>query len=377
MNLTLAETPLHGWHTAHGAKMAEFGGWSMPIQYGSIVDEHHATRRAAGLFDISHMGRLIFRGDAAGPFLDHLLTRPVSQLGVGRVRYALLTNARGGTIDDVLVSRLEDSEGPFFLMVVNAGNLQKVTAWIESNRSECADADKEGSLEFEDRTLQQAMLAVQGPRAGEVLAEVCSADLAGMGYYTAQCTEIDAKEGIVSRTGYTGEDGWELIVPATHAETLWNRLAQVAGQLGGTCVGLAARDTLRLEAAMPLYGHELDEDISPLQAGLEFAVQLEGGSFVGRDALVQVAEQQDYRRRVGLVSSGRRAPREGYPVLVSGRGIGSITSGTHSPTLGVPIAMAYVDREFADVGTEVSIDMRGREERAEVVELPFYRRGDT
>ena len=375
MNLTLAETPLHGWHTAHGAKMAEFGGWSMPIQYGSIVDEHHATRRAVGLFDISHMGRLVFRGDAAGPFLDHLLTRPVSQLGVGRVRYALLTNAQGGTIDDVLVSRLEDREGPFFLMVVNAGNLQKVTAWIESNRSEYAD--KEGSPEFEDRTLQQAMLAVQGPQAGKVLAEVCDGDLAGMGYYTAQCTEIDAKEGIVSRTGYTGEDGWELVVPAAHAETLWKRLFQVAGQLGGTCVGLAARDTLRLEAAMPLYGHELDEDISPLQAGLGFAVQLEGNSFVGRDAMVQVAKQQDYQCRVGLVSSGRRAPREGYPVLVSGRRIGSVTSGTHSPTLGLPIAMAYVDREFSDVGTEVSIDMRGREERAEVVELPFYRRGDT
>ena len=354
--------------------MAEFGGWSMPIQYGSIVGEHQATRQAVGLFDISHMGRLSFRGDAAGPFLDRLLSRPVSQLAEGRVRYALLTNPQGGTIDDVLVTHLVDQEGPLFLMVVNASNLQKVLGWLDRCCKETSSAD--GNLMLEDQTLQQSMLAVQGPGAAEILGEVCQFDPTEMGYYSARFALIDGGEGVVSRTGYTGEDGWELVIPASHAETLWQRLFESSQRIGGTSVGLAARDTLRLEAAMPLYGHELSEEISPLQAGLDFAVQLENHEFVGRDALLQLAERADYPQRVGLVTAGRRAPREGYPLQAAGRVIGAVTSGTHSPTLGLPIAMGYVDREFAAVGSEILIDMRGREERAEVVELPFYRRQD-
>ncbi len=372
MTSTLTQTPLHAWHTARGAKMAEFGGWSMPIQYGSIVGEHRATRTGAGIFDISHMGRFIFRGSAAGDFLDRLLSRPVADLEEGRVRYALMTNHEGGTVDDVLVTHLRNAEGPFFLVVVNAGNADKVLRWLDERQQafDLTDAD----LIREDVTHQQSMLAVQGPRSAEVLTTVCGTDFSAMTYYTATHATVDTSPAIVSRTGYTGEDGWELIVPAEVAESLWQKLLESCEQVGGTCVGLAARDTLRLEAAMPLYGHELSEEISPLQAGLEFAVKLEGREFVGRDALVQLATREHLPRRIGLVGHGRRAPRDGYQICSGGRLIGHVSSGTHSPTLDRPIAMGYVEPEFATVGTAVSIDMRGREEAAEVVALPFYKR---
>ena len=372
MTSTLIQTPLHAWHAAHGAKMAEFGGWSMPIQYGSIVSEHRATRAVVGVFDISHMGRLIFRGTAAGNFLDRLLSRPVANLKEERVRYALMTNHEGGTVDDVLVTHLSDIEGPFFLMVVNAGNLQKVLRWLDDRQQEfnLVEAD----LSWEDITHEQSMFAIQGPRSAEILAEVCDTDLSAMPYYTATQMSVDATEGIVSRTGYTGEDGWELIVPAEIAEPLWEKLFAGCEQIGGTCVGLAARDTLRLEAAMPLYGHELSEEISPLQAGLDFAVKLEDHKFVGREALLGLKEHGSFPRRIGLVCHGRRAPRDGYSICSDGRPIGRVSSGTHSPTLDRPIAMGFVEPEFGVVGTEVSIDMRGREEVAEVVALPFYKR---
>jgi len=352
--------------------MAEFGGWSMPIQYGSIVDEHVATRTAVGLFDISHMGRLEFRGTAAGPFLDRLLTRPVSNLAEGRVRYALLTNSHGGTIDDVLVTHLADEKGPLFLMVVNAGNLQKVLAWLGDCRK--AFSFGEADLEVQDQTYRQAMFAIQGPQAGGIMTSVCDVQPTEMKYYSACFAQIDACAGVVSRTGYTGEEGWELVVPAAAAENLWCRLFEKCQQLGGTSIGLAARDTLRLEAAMPLYGHELSEDISPLQAGLDFAVELENPQFVGGDALLQLAATGTFPRRVGLATAGRRVPRAGYPILAGGRVVGAVTSGTHSPTLGRPIAMGYVEAAFTKAGSAVTIDMRGREEAAEVVELPFYRR---
>ncbi len=345
----------------------------MPIQYGSIVDEHLATRTRVGLFDISHMGRLVFRGSAAGSFLDRLLSRPVSSLAEGRARYALLTNQQGGTVDDELVTHLRDSKGPFFLMVVNAGNLQKVLAWLDAHRKEFVGNPVDVALE--DQTNQQSMFAVQGPRSEEVVREICGLDIGQMGYYTAQLTTFDAHQGVLSRTGYTGEDGWELIVPAPAAEALWKKLFACCEQIGGTSVGLAARDTLRLEAAMPLYGHELSEEISPLQAGLEFAVNLEDGhEFVGRDSLQRFKAEGMLPHRIGLVTQGRRVPRYGYPIRVGGHLVGNVSSGTYSPTLNKPIAMGYVEKEYAAVGTEVFIDMRGREEAAQVVALPFYKR---
>jgi aminomethyltransferase len=368
MTQTLAQTPLHGWHVEHGGRMVEFAGWSMPVQYGSIFEEHQATRAAVGLFDISHMGRLRLEGVGAAEFLDTLLTRRVCDMPLGRVHYALLTNEQGGTIDDVLVSHLADEKGAFYLLVVNASNRQKVLEWFAIHLESYPD------VRLVDQTFEQAMVAVQGPRAWEAVAPLCDFDPREMKYYTGRSGQLGPLPGIVSRTGYTGEDGWELVVPATAIEQVWDQLDASSRRLGGAAVGLAARDTLRLEAAMPLYGHELSESISPLQAGLDFAVDFEGRTFVGREALLEIKHDESLPRRVGLVTTGRRVPREGYPIQAAGRVVGEVTSGTFSPTLGKPIAMGYVAPPLERGESEWTIELRGRIEAARIVPLPFYRR---
>jgi aminomethyltransferase len=353
--------------------MVDFFGWLMPVQYTSIVDEHRATRTSAGLFDISHMGRFRFDGPGAGSFLDRLLTRRVADMSLGSVRYSLMTNINGGVLDDVLLYVLDGRHGPFHLLVVNAGNRQKISNWIQTHISNQGGADGSG-VEFTDETTASAMIAVQGPAASAAVVSVVDAKLTELAYYTAACADVAGYPGIVSRTGYTGEDGYELIVPAPAAEEVWQTVL-TAGQAGGALpVGLGARDTLRLEAAMPLYGHELSEAIDPYQAGLGFAVQLKDRQFVGRDALVQLRQRSDLPRRVGLELAGRRVPRQGYPVVVHGEPVGEVTSGTFSPTLERPIAMAYVRPEIAAMQTQVEVDIRGRMEPARIVSLPFYHR---
>jgi aminomethyltransferase len=369
MTGSLAHTPLHAWHAAHGGRLVDFAGWSMPVQYGSIVAEHRATRSAAGVFDVSHMGRVWFEGAASRELLERLLTRQVADLPVGAVRYALLTRDDGGILDDVLVSRLADRGGePVLMLVVNASNRGKVLDWLESHRGLAP-----GST-FDDRTQATAMLAVQGPAAGELLAPLIDADLASMKYYRLIEARVGGSAGVISRTGYTGEDGWELVVPAERAAGLWERLMERGQPLGALPAGLGARDTLRLEAGMPLYGHELSEAIDPIQAGLAFAVDLAGRDFPGRSALAARRAQGPQQRRVGLVLSGGRAPREGYPVVLGERTVGQVTSGTHAPTLDRPIAMAYVAAEWSAAGQRLEVEIRGRRAEAEVVKLPFYRR---
>src|SRR5688572_17910048 len=255
MTTTLARTPLHDWHAAHGGRMVEFGGWSMPVQYTSIVAEHLATRSAVGLFDISHMGRLRFDGPEAARFLDGLVTRRVADLAPGQIRYALITNEAGGILDDVLVYRLADAAGgTYHLMVVNASNRPKIIAWIEAQQAKAAL-----DFSFTDLTTQWAMIAVQGPKALSAAQPMIDAELAAMKYSTGTETRICGHGGIVSRTGYTGEDGCELIVGANIAPRVWQAMLEAAQPVGGLPCGLGARDTLRLEAAMPLYGHELTE----------------------------------------------------------------------------------------------------------------------
>jgi aminomethyltransferase len=368
MTTALAQTPLHQWHAAHGGRMVEFGGWSMPVQYGSIVEEHHATRRAAGLFDISHMGRLRFDGDDAGRFLDTLVTRRVDNLRPGRIRYGVVCNDDGGCLDDVLVYRLDDDGGPYHLMVVNASNREKILGWIERH------IDGFGDVQFEDLTLTRAMIAVQGPRALGLVTPLLQFDPAELKYYTGRESTIGSTRGIVSRTGYTGEDGCELIVPADFATELWQTLLDTGESVGAAPVGLGARDTLRLEAAMPLYGHELTEEITPVQAGLGFAIDLEDRKFHGREALIQAQGDRELPQRVGLVCSGRRVPREDYLILSEENEVGHVTSGTFSPTLESPIAMGYVSPDSSRPGTELCVQVRGRGEAARVVELPFYKR---
>ncbi len=349
--------------------MVDFAGWSMPVQYTSIVKEHTTTRSAAALFDISHMGRFRFDGDDAAALLDRLVTRRILGLGRGKIRYGLVTNEAGGILDDVLVYHLADElDQPFHLLVVNAGNRMKILQWLEPLLHDVKD------VVFHDRTLDTSMIAVQGPNALAVAQPIVANTLEEMAYYTGVVTSIGETVGIVSRTGYTGEDGCELIVPAVDSQRIWEQLLKQGEQHGARPAGLGARDTLRLEAAMPLYGHELTEDINPYQAGLNFAVQLKDRDFIGRDALEKLKADTSQQVRVGLELNGRRIPREGYSILVEDDKVGTVTSGTFSPTLQRPIAMGYVDSAMAANDTQLTIDIRGRREPACVVKLPFYTR---
>jgi aminomethyltransferase len=380
----LKKTPLADWHSAHGGRMVDFAGWSMPVQYGSIVEEHLATRRACGLFDVSHMGRLRFDGPGAAALLDRLLTRTVVGMEPGKIRYSLVCNERGGILDDVLVYHLQEHGGGLYhLLVVNASNRDKIVNWI---REQVRPGEASW---FDDLTEKTAMIAVQGPAALRIVEPLVGADLGGLAYYCGTETTICGHAGIASRTGYTGEDGCELIVPAAAALEVWEKILMHGKEAGATATGLGARDTLRLEAGMPLYGHELSEEINPIQAGLGFAVSLTNRDFVGRNAIVSAKQDKRLPVRVGLALEGRRVPREHYAVMAThpltpdpsparGEGsdaIGEITSGTFSPTLQKPIAMAYVRPEFAAVGTRVGVDIRGTLESAVVVKLPFYSRG--
>ena len=354
------QTPLHDWHVAHQGRMVDFAGWDMPVQYTTIVAEHQAVRTTAGLFDISHMGRIRFDGPDACRFLDYLLTNDVTQLTPGKIRYALATNSSGGVLDDVLVYCFEDH----YLLVVNASNREKILSWLGEHAAGF-------SVEWEDLTMSQAMVAIQGPQSGAILQSVVSDAPVDIPYYTGTQTTIDGTPALLSRTGYTGEDGYEVILPAEHVAKFWQTLADHSGT---TACGLGCRDTLRLEAAMPLYGHELDETIDPLTAGLQFAVRLKAGDFIGREALLKLRAGGLRRQRVGVQLDGKRIAREGALVLHGDAEIGQVTSGTFSPTLQVPIGMAYVDVEHTEPGTAVSVDIRGKRAAATVVPLPFYRR---
>ncbi|WP_231746595.1 glycine cleavage system aminomethyltransferase GcvT [Maioricimonas rarisocia] len=357
------KTPLHAWHVEQQARMVDFAGWDMPIQYTSIGEEHQAVRQRAGLFDIAHMGRLFFSGPDAARLLDSLLTNDVSKLKDGQIRYALVCNKHGGVLDDVLVYRFADE----YLLVVNASNRQKIVEWIDGHRSGF-EAD------VTDATTERFMMALQGPASIDVLSPHVDLDLAGMKYYTAVQTPVAGAEAIVSRTGYTGEDGFEVIVPNAAAVWVWGELIASGKEVNLKPCGLGCRDTLRLEAAMPLYGHELDETIDPLTAGLGFAVKLDAGEFIGRDALLGLREQPTGKRRVGLELDGRRIAREGATLHIGETEIGHVTSGTFSPTLEKAIAMAYVSADHAAEGTGVEIDIRGKRVAAKIVPLPFYRR---
>jgi aminomethyltransferase len=367
---SLARTPLHDWHAAHGGRMVDFAGWSMPVQYGSIVDEHQATRRAAGLFDISHMGRLIIDGPGARAFLDSVLTRRIDDMTPGQVRYSLMCNEAGGVLDDVLVYQIHLPEGGLsgYGLVVNASNRAKITAWLGQRRGSF-------DVQVDDKTSEYAMIAIQGPRAIELLDAITDYELTSMRYYYGLMTRVAGYRAFVSRTGYTGEDGCEIICDAADAAIVWSQLVERAAAVGGGPVGLAARDTLRLEAGMPLYGHELSEDINPVQAGLDFAINLRNREFAGREAIVRFQKDHSQPVRIGLQLEGKRPAREGAVILRGDETVGSVTSGTFSPTFERPIAMGYVKPSAAASGTPLAVDIRGQHHAAQVVPLPFYQRG--
>jgi aminomethyltransferase len=352
-------TLLYDWHVAHGARMVDFAGWKMPVQYCSIIDEHNAVRTAAGVFDISHMGRLSFGGPDALALIQHVYTNNAANIKEGQARYGLVCNVHGGIRDDVLVYRW-----PYgYAMVVNASNRPKIVAWLNEHRGS-------RTVDIMDQTTQTGMVAVQGPSAMTLCQGLTEADPVKLSYYHAVPTRYRGKSCVVSRTGYTGEDGLEFMLGAGQVVELWEELVQ----RGVRPCGLGARDTLRLEAAMPLYGHELDEDTDPWQVGLGWAVKMDKGDFIGRDALARRREDRTLRQRVGLELEGKRIAREGAAVTLEGRPIGRVTSGTFSPTLGKPIAMAYLAPAHIAVGQCCAVDIRGKAEPARVVLLPFYRR---
>lgn len=374
MDEPLGKTPLYEWHQTHGGRLVDFAGWSMPVQYTSIVEEHMATRQSAALFDVSHMGRFLLRGPAL-EWLDTLLTRRVVDLSAGRVRYSLVTKEDGGVLDDILVYHMKRDNGePLVLLVVNASNRLKIWNWLQQHLS--TDQPGAPQVTMEDVTLQTAMIAIQGPAACAHAAQMLQlTGLDRLRSYAAKWMEGTSGWWIYSRTGYTGEDGLELIVPAPRAVDLWQRLLQGDGPRV-LPAGLGARDTLRLEAAMPLYGHELSEEMTAAQAGLDFALDLNGRSFPGREAIAAARQSQDLPLRVGLKLEGKRVARENYPICdPSGKPIGRVTSGTFSPTLQQSIAMGYVQPAYGKWGTSVSVDVRGRLEAAQIVRLPFYQRG--
>lgn len=363
-------TPLHRWHIEAGARMADFAGYQMPIQYTSIVTEHTATRTRAGIFDISHMGRLRLEGPRADQLLDHLLTRRVTDMQVGQVRYSLICNEEGGILDDVLVSCLESPSGrQYFLLVVNAGNHAKITKWIAPHVADFPD------VSVQDVTLDTAMIAIQGPKAVAIAGRLLPSKATALRYYRGLVTEQFGKPCIVSRTGYTGEDGFELIVRAENALRVWENLLLAGRDEGIAAVGLGARDTLRLEAGMPLYGHELSEQIDPFQAGLGFAVNLDDRQFIGAAMLARKSQLSPAAVRVGLTLEGRRVAREGAKLYDNdSRCIGEVTSGTFSPSLEKPIAMAYVTPQMATPGAVIDADIRGSRTAGTISKLPFTKR---
>lgn len=371
-------TALYDWHVARGARMVDFAGWDMPVQYGSIIDEHQAVRTSAGLFDISHMGRLVFEGPDALELIQRVYTNDAAAMKPGQVRYGLVCNERGGILDDVLVYRLD----PGWLMVVNASNREKIIRWLDRQRGS-------KDVRVADITAAWPMVAVQGPRAVELVGALLESprwrpegggSIEALKYYhllLPASLRAGAPQGkIISRTGYTGEDGFEIILPESPLHALVEDLFATAARIGidlRPC-GLGARDTLRLEAAMPLYGHELSEEIDPYQAALGWAVKPEKGDFVGRDAMLRRKENGQLPRRVGLELQGRRIAREGAAVVRDGTEVGRVTSGTFAPFLSKAIAMAYVQPNLTAPGTACGVDVRGKAAPARVVSLPFYRR---
>lgn len=365
----LRESPLHAEHENLGASFTAFGPWNMPLKYGSELAEHKAVRESAGLFDLSHMGEIRVSGPEAGAFLDHALISQLSGIAIGRAKYSMLVNEQGGIIDDLITYRLGENE---FLVVPNAGNTQAALLAL-MERAEGFD------VVVGDESLVTALIAIQGPKSLEILLALTDeedvADIRDAKYYSALRATVAEVDLLVARTGYTGEDGFELYLPTIEAPALWNRLLEVGAGHGLLPCGLAARDSLRLEAGMPLYGNELSLELTPKDAGLGVLIGKKKESFFGKEALDAQAEPA--RVLVGLSSEGRRAARSGALLFdASGNEVGQVTSGQPSPTLGHPVALAYVDRELATPGTALEADIRGRRHPFTVVETPFYKRVD-
>jgi aminomethyltransferase len=361
----LKRTPLYDEHRALGAKLVPFAGYEMPVQYATgITAEHNAVRVGAGIFDVSHMGEVEVRGERALDFVQYVTTNDASRIEVGQAQYSTLPNEQGRLLDDLLVYRFPEH----FLLVVNASNRDRDVAWMGRH------AERFG-VTLVDRSEETALLALQGPRAEAILSRLTDEALPEIGYYRFRSGVVDGVETLISRTGYTGEDGFELYLPAENAVQLWRRLLEVGQPDGLVPAGLGARDSLRLEMGYALYGNDLDENTTPLEGGLAWVTKLDKGEFVGREALLRQKEEGVSRRLIGFRLSERGFPRTGYEVTHEGEVVGRVTSGIVSPSLGVGIGMAFVAPAAAKPGTRIEVVIRGQGVPAEVVRPPFYTEG--
>lgn len=356
-------TPLYERHVAHGARMVEFAGFDMPVQYSGLKEEHARVRDAVGLFDVSHMGEIRVRGPKAVEAVEWLCSNHNAEVEVGQAQYNVFCNEAGGVVDDLVIYRLADDD---FILCVNAANRDKDFAWVVEHGS------REG-VTITDEGDAWAQIAVQGPRARQTLAKLTDVGLEGLGVYRFEQGAVAGCDGcIVARTGYTGEDGFEVFAPAASAVEVWDALLAAGEEFGVLPIGLGARDTLRLEVRYCLYGHELSDETSPLQAGLGWITKLDR-DFLGAEA-VRARKGKATHRLCGMIIHGKRIPRDGMNVLHDGEVVGYVTSGTRSPTLGFGICLAYVHPKLSRPGTRLVIDVRGREAEAEVVKGPFYTR---
>lgn len=359
----MKKTRLHDIHVNAGAKMVEFAGYNMPVLYSSIIEEHKAVRNSVGLFDVSHMGEVFVRGPQALDFVQYLTVNNTRRLEDGQVQYSAMCYEDGGIVDDLLVYRINASE---FMLVINASNREKDFEWMQANNN--------FNCELSDESDEYTLIAVQGPKSKEVVKAITS-DPLNMEFYSWIKSEFDGNDMIISRTGYTGELGFEIYFKGSeeYAAKVWNTLMEAGKEYGIKPAGLGARDSLRLEMGYCLYGNDIDKTTNPLEAGLGWITKLKSDDFIGKDVLLKVKEEGKKRRLVPMVSDEKCFPRQGYEIFAQGRKIGYLTSGTVSPTLEKPIALGYVEIEFADEGTEVNFNIRNKEIPARVTKLPFVK----
>jgi aminomethyltransferase len=365
MGEALKKTPLYDAHAALGGKLVPFAGFEMPVQYpAGITAEHHAVRTNAGLFDVCHMGEFVFRGPQALDLIQKITVNDASELDVWQAQYSAMCLESGGIIDDLLVYRGPDH----YMLVVNASNKEKDLAWVQEHAPAF-------DVEVADKSDETALLAIQGPRAAEILQELTDTDLEDIGYYRFALGSVAGVEGVISRTGYTGEDGFELYIPDEAGMKLWGALMGAGEAKSLTATGLGCRDSLRLEMGYALYGNDLDEDHTPLESGLGWITKMDKGDFFGRDVLVKQKEDGVTRRLVGMKLTERGFPRHGYPIVSRDQDVGEVTSGVVSPSLGFGVAMGYVPTELAKSGTEVGVRIRNKVIPAVVQRPPFYTEG--
>jgi aminomethyltransferase len=357
----LKRTPLHAAHVRLGARMIPFGGWDMPVQYSGIVEEHRTVRAAVGCFDVSHMGEFEFRGPDALRALQRLTTNDVAQLEIAQVQYSLLCYEDGGIVDDLTLYRLADDH---YMMTVNASNIEKDWAWVERHL--------EGRVDARNVSAETGLIAVQGPHAERLVGRLADVDVSAIGYYHFRRGRVAGVPATISRTGYTGEDGFELYLPAADTGAVWERLLAEGKPDGAAPIGLGARDTLRLEMKYALYGNDIDETTNPLEAGLGWVVKPAKGDFVGRAAIEAVRAAGLRRRLVGFEMVERAVARHGYPILADGAPVGIVTSGSYGPSVDKYIGMGYVPAALAAVGSAIAVEVRGRGQAARVVKTPFH-----